>query len=318
MSTLPLVSVAIPAYNHAAFIEDCLASVCAQSYPELELVLIDDGSTDDTFERAQRFLARHSDRFKRLVLERRENQGVSANSNACIEACQGEWVHLLGSDDVLYPNKIERIQQSIIEWDDKNLALVHADCDYIGESGDTVTRSKMRSRPKPGPDATAYRWLFLGEHYIFNPTITLHRSTFLAFGGFDKTLPLEDLDCWLRLATQCTIARVPEVLAGYRKHPGNSSRKRLKMLAAQFHTYAKFLRTHGPLIDDESLRRHFRQNVWRFWRRIRKTSAWRLPSVVLAVLHSYRKTPGPVDYSHLGDILLKAVPYGGEISPSAN
>ena len=87
MTTLPLVSIAIPAYNHASFIEDCLASVCAQTYPELELVLIDDGSTDNTFEIAKSFLEQHRSRFLRIVLECRQNQGVSANSNACIEAC---------------------------------------------------------------------------------------------------------------------------------------------------------------------------------------------------------------------------------------
>ena len=74
--TLPLVSIAIPAYKHAAFIEECLASVCAQTYPELELVLIDDGSPDDTFAIAQRYLEAHGKRFRRIVLERRENDGT--------------------------------------------------------------------------------------------------------------------------------------------------------------------------------------------------------------------------------------------------
>lgn len=178
MMTPQLVSIAIPTYNHAAFIEACLASVCAQTYPELELILIDDGSTDDTFELAQRFLEPNRKRFRRVVLERHENQGVSANSNACIQACQGDWVHLLGSDDLLYPNKVERIQQSIQDWNCPNLALVHADCNYIGEDGSIVTRAKQKSRPDPGPDAQAYRWLFLGEHYIFNPTIALRREIF--------------------------------------------------------------------------------------------------------------------------------------------
>ncbi|MBK8524399.1 MAG: glycosyltransferase family 2 protein [Betaproteobacteria bacterium] len=73
--TLPLVSIAIPAYRHARYIETCLASVCAQTYPELELVLIDDGSPDDTFEVAKRFLDAHRDRFRHIVLERRENRG---------------------------------------------------------------------------------------------------------------------------------------------------------------------------------------------------------------------------------------------------
>ncbi|MDQ5882353.1 MAG: alpha,3-rhamnosyltransferase [Pseudomonadota bacterium] len=122
--TLPLVSIAIPAYRHARYIETCLASVCAQTYPELELVLIDDGSPDGTFEVAKRFLDAHRDRFRRIVLERRETRGVSANSNACIEACSGEWVHLLGSDDRLYPEKVARIQAAIDEWNLPDLGCV--------------------------------------------------------------------------------------------------------------------------------------------------------------------------------------------------
>ena len=301
-----LVSIAIPAFNHAQFIEACLASVCAQTYPELELVLIDDGSTDGTFEIAQRFLAPHQERFRRIVLEKRENQGVSANSNACIEACQGEWVHLLGSDDVLYPNKIERIQQSIADWNCPNLGLVHADCDYIGEDGKPVVRSRQKSRPPPGPDFKAYRWLFVGEHYIFNPTIALHRQTFLALDGFDRSLPLEDLDCWLRLSISSAIARVPEVLASYRKHPGNSSRKRLKMLSALFDTYAKFLATHPGLLDDQDICQNFRLNVWRFWKRTRGKNPWAIFAVVVALLKSRWNTPNAKDFKYFAIALNKA------------
>ena len=151
--TQPLVSVAIPAYNHAAYIEACLASVCAQSYPELELVLIDDGSQDDTLEVARRFLEPRRARFRRIVLERQENQGVSATSNAVIAASRGEWVHLLGSDDVLRPEKVERIQQAIAEWNCPDLALVHADADYIDQHGLLLKRQPRRSRPPPGRSA---------------------------------------------------------------------------------------------------------------------------------------------------------------------
>ena len=304
--TLPLVSVAIPAYNHSAFIEACLYSVCAQTYPELELVLIDDGSTDNTFEIARRFLETHPDRFRRVILERVENRGVSANSNACIETCRGEWVHLLGSDDVLHPDKVTHIQKSIDEWQHPNLAVVHADVNYIDEYGHPVTRSRERPRPPPGPEHQAYRWLFLEKHFIFNPTLTLHRKTFLSAGGFDRNLPLEDLDCWLRLSVNHAFARVPEILASYRKHPGNTSRKRLKMLGALFNTYAKFLATNQKLIATDDIRHQFRRNVWRFWRRLWKKKPWLYPVVIGAIWQSHVRTPNADDYRSFGGILDKA------------
>ncbi|MBI2307249.1 MAG: glycosyltransferase [Rhodocyclales bacterium] len=303
--TLPLVSIAIPAYRHAKYIETCLASVCAQTYPELELVLIDDGSPDDTFEVASRFLDAHRDRFRRIVLERRENRGVSANSNACIEACSGEWVHLLGSDDRLYPEKVARIQAAIAEWSVPDLALVHTDTDTIDADGMVRPVRRTDRHAPPGPDHAAYRWLF-HHNLISNPSIALRRDAFLAIGGFDPTLPLEDIDCWLRLSARYAIGRVPEVLASYRKHPGNSLRQRQKMLGAFFVTYAKFIEANPGLIPDTELRRHFRWYLRRFWNRIRGREPSRLPLFAGALLGSYFRTPRAADYRRFGEILLKA------------
>ena len=306
MTTPALVSIAIPAYNHAIFIEDCLASVCAQTYPELELVLIDDGSTDKTFEIAQRFLTPYQNRFRRIHLEKRKNQGVSANSNACIEACRGEWVHLLGSDDVLHPNKVEHTQCAIAEWNDPKLALAHADCAYIGEDGQPVHRSRQKPRPPAGPDLHASRWLFLGEHYIHNPTVTLRRDAFLNIGGFDCNLPLEDLDCWLRLSVEHSIGRVPETLAYYRKHPGNSLRQRVRMLSALFKTYGKFLEKNQGLLSNQTVRNHFRQNVWRFWKRVRKTHPEMLIPATSALIQSLLRTPQAGDYLRFAELLERS------------
>lgn len=301
--TFPLVSVAIPAYRHAAFIESCLESVCAQTYPELELVLIDDGSPDDTFAIASRFLESHRSRFRRIVLETRENRGVSANSNACIEACQGEWVHLLGSDDMLYPEKIARIQSAIDTWQLPDLALVHTDTGTINTKGEThISRHKARKAP-PGPDHAAYRWLF-HHNLISNPSIALHRERFIAIGGFDPALPLEDIDCWLRLSTRYAIARIPEVLACYRKHPGNSLRQRQKMLGAFFCTHAKFIAENPGLIPEAELRQHYRRYVRRFWSRIRGKQPYRLPQFLAAMLGTYFRTPRADDYQRFGRILL--------------
>jgi len=302
---VPLVSVAIPAYNHSKFIEACLASVCAQTYPELELILIDDGSTDNTFGIAQRFLDAHGARFRRIVLERRANQGVSANSNACIEACHGEWVHLLGSDDIIYPRKIEQIQRAISEWKAPDLALVHADVDLIDENGERVTRKNQKDRPTPGPQRDAFQDLFLEKYFIFNPTVTLHRQSFLTIGGFDRNLPLEDVDCWLRLAVRHSIGRVPETLASYRKHPGNTSRQRIKMLGAQFITSAKFLAENPGAIPDNEIRSHFRLKMKRFWRRTRRYNPWLGLGIISSVLKSYRRTPQPDDFSRFADVLKK-------------
>lgn len=311
--TPPLVSVAIPAYNHAAFIEDCLASVCAQTYPELELILIDDGSRDDTYGVAKRYLEQHGGRFRRIVLERQENQGVCATSNAVIRAAQGEWVHLLGSDDRLHPQAVARIQQAIAEWNCPELALVHADIDMIDAAGRPVAGTRLRKdRPPPGIDREAWRWLFFNRQYIFNPTVALRREAILAIGGFDPRLALEDLDCWLRLSLRYPIARVPEVLASYRKHSGNTSRRRLMMLGALLRTYGKFLEEAGQRLGPDELRRHFRGNLKQVWRRFRAHRPTGLPAVARAWLGSYLGTPNARDYQRLADRVDRLAQAGGQ------
>jgi len=304
--TEALVSIAIPAYRHAQYIETCLASVCAQTYPALELVLIDDGSPDDTFEVAQRFLETRRDRFRRVVLERRENRGVCANSNACIEACQGEWVHLLGSDDRLYPEKVAHIQAAIAAWNVPELALVHTDTDTLDAEGNIRPVRRPDLLAPPGPDHAAYRWLF-HRNLISNPSLAIRREAFLAIGGFDPSLPLEDIDCWLRLAARYPIARLPETLASYRKHPGNSLRQRRKMLGAFLLTYAKFLEQHSGLIPENEIRRHFRRNVRRFWKRLGDERNTHLPAVAAAMGRSLFITPQAEDYRRFGEILLAPI-----------
>ena len=300
----PLVSIAIPAYNHATFIEDCLASVCEQTYPELELILIDDGSTDATYEIAEKYLATRRDRFRRVVLQRQPNQGVCATSNAVITAAQGEWVHLLGSDDMLYPNAVERTQQAIREWNCPELALVHADIDMVDATGQAIEGTRLRrDRPPPGIDREAWHWLFRNRQYIFNPTVALRREAILSIDGFDRHLALEDLDCWLRLSLRYPIARVPEVLARYRKHAGNTSRRRLMMLGALLRTYGNFVEVAGDRLGTTEIREHFRRNLKQVWRRFRANRPAWLFSVAGAWMGSYLRSPDARDYYRFGELL---------------
>lgn len=281
--TFPLVSVAIPAYNHARYIEACISSICAQTYPELELVVLDDGSSDETYALAECFVAKHKGRFRRVLVETQDNQGVSATSNACIEKCTGEWVHLLGSDDVIYPDKIMAEQRAIAEWGNPLLALVYADVDYLDEHGHVLRTQRQDKRPRPGVDVHAYTWLCEGNA-IPNPTVALRRQAFIDAGGFDSSLRLEDWDCWLRLAARFPIARVPAVLGGYRYHPTNSSKRQGMMMEAVLLTFAKFLEAYPELVREDQRRHVYRKNLRQIWRWARKSSA---NISVLELIHAF-------------------------------
>ena len=239
--TVPLVSIAIPAYRHARYIETCLASVCAQTYPELELVLIDDGSPDDTFEIAQRFLADHGAFPPRRSRASRESW----------RQCQFQCLHRsqpgrmgasarLGRSPV--SGKVARIQSAIAGWNCPELALVHTDTDTIDADGVIRPVRRPGLHADAGVDRAAYRWLF-HRNLISNPSIALRREAFLAIGGFDPALPLEDIDCWLRLSARYAIARLPETLASYRKHQAIHCAREGRC-SVFFLTYAKFIDLH--------------------------------------------------------------------------
>ncbi|NOT17415.1 MAG: glycosyltransferase [Sulfuriferula sp.] len=300
-----LISVAIPAYNHARYIQLCLQSVVNQTYQNLELVIIDDGSTDNTAAIIARFLNEHAHRFQRVVFETQNNLGVSATSNKAISLCTGEWVHLLGSDDVIYPNKIAQQFAAITTWADPNLALVYADANYIDENNTTLPKVQ-KNRPQAGVVDSAYSQLFL-QNPITNPTITLKRSAFLAIGGFDETLKLEDWDCWLRLSVHYSIARVPEVLASYRYHPHNTSRNQQLMLEAMLRTFAKFLDNHNELISTQIKKQSFRENLHRLYRWSRKNQPTLLWLILKDALLSPFHTPEARDYRYYAERLAKAV-----------
>lgn len=291
MNCPPLVSVAVPAYNHASFLPACLESVRNQTYPRLELVIVDDGSIDDTRAVAERFAATHAGRFERLAILHQPNQGVSAASNRAIAACQGEWVHLLGSDDLLYPDKILRQQQAINAWREPRLALIYSDVDFIDAEG-RVRSSATRNRPPPGPDFQAYLWL-IRYNDIANPTVALRREAFLAMGGFDEGLRLEDLDGWLRLSVHHAIARIPGVLAGYRRHDGNASQRQLMMFEANWDTLGKFAEQHGELIPPALWRACLRRRLRSFLRWARKNAPSLIPMILSDVLLSLVRTPKP-------------------------
>lgn len=304
--TKSLVSVAVPAYNHEKFITACLTSIYQQTYPHIELIIIDDGSTDNTFEVAKQFLYQHSDRFSNYLLLRQKNQGVSATSNAVVAAAKGEWVHLIGSDDILYPNIVARTQEAIEQWSCPEIGLIHADIDLIDDSGNIIAgRRLLRKRPPPGIDKEAWRWLFFNEQYIFNPTVALRREHFLAMGGFDASLPLEDLDLWLRLSTRFAIARIPEVLAGYRRHPGNTSRKKLLMLGALFKTYGNFISEHANHFSDKQIKYHYQKHLKYLWHRLRKSHPKKLGIPIVAILNMLNKTPTADDYYNISDRINK-------------
>ena len=198
-----LVSVVIPAYNSEATLARSIESALRQSYRPLEILVVDDCSTDGTSRIAEGFAARGV----RLVRLERQS-GASGARNAGIEAADGDLVAFLDSDDEWLPSKIEK--QVALFATDERITLVSCAANVISSSGRDLGDIYGGHRPTTGPDA----WkALLATNFIATPTVLARRRQLLEAGSFDPRLKIgEDQDMWIRLAMRGNVAYISEVL----------------------------------------------------------------------------------------------------------
>jgi glycosyltransferase involved in cell wall biosynthesis len=204
------ISVIIPAYNYARYLAEAIDSVLAQTYPVLEVIVVDDGSTDDT----PGVLAAYANRIRAI---RQQNLGVSAARNTGISAARGEYVAFLDADDVWQPSKLDA---QMARFDaDPSLGLVHCGAESFDDKGKTIHfwRDGMQGR-------VAINILRL-EPVIAAPSsnIVVPRRVAEEIGGFDTRMSgSEDWDFAYRVAARYEIGFTPEPLVRYRIHGGGS------------------------------------------------------------------------------------------------
>jgi len=208
----PLVSVVIPTLDRCAFTAEAVASVLDQTVSDLELVVVDDGSTDGTAAHLERSFS-----DPRLQILRQENRGVSAARNRGARATRGPWLAFLDSDDLWLPAKLER-QLDLLRPPEPAPAC------YTEE----VWHRRGRWANPRKVHAKHDGWIF--PHCvplcIVSPSsVLLRREVFDELGGFDESLPAcEDYELWLRLAARYPVRLLPERLIVKRNgHPGQLS-----------------------------------------------------------------------------------------------
>ncbi|XAZ21032.1 glycosyltransferase family 2 protein (plasmid) [Sinorhizobium sp. B11] len=224
-STQPLVSVVIPAFNASRYIERTLRSAMAQTYAALEIIVVDDGSTDNTAKLVEQIAMTDS----RIRLLSTPNHGVAAARNTGIDASSGRYVAFLDADDLWHSTKIEKQVDALIRLSPRWAAvyvlhyIIDQDDEIIGLGGSKIARGYIYAR-------------HLNFKYVGNGSALLvRRDAALEIGGFDSSYAAEDiggcedLDFELRLAARYCMEVVPERLVGYRKYPGNMSSNHARM-----------------------------------------------------------------------------------------
>ena len=213
----PRISVLIPAYNHEAFITECLDSVLASGGELLEILVHDDGSRDATHARAVAW-AQARKGAPTVRVSTGPNQGPTRVLNDLLEAAGGEYVVALASDDRLTPGGLSALAAVL----DDGAGAAFGEARVIDAAGieqrTTFTPDKVRA----GMRRDLVRELIM-NWAIAGPVLMVRRSVLERVGGWDITLRVEDWDLYLRLAATDTLRHVDTVVADYRVHSSNAS-----------------------------------------------------------------------------------------------
>lgn len=211
----PLVSVVIPTYNCARYLPYALDSVFNQTYPHYEIIVVDDGSTDET----ARVLQAYGDRLRPM---HQPNQGVAMARNNGIEQARGEWIAFLDADDVLLPHKLQA--QLAVAAENPTLGLIHSGWHRVNAQGEVM----MTVEPwHQIPQLTLESWLRWKP--VLPSAMLFKRSWLNRAGGFDPRFPpAEDTELVLRLARLgCAADWLKQVTVCYRQHDQSAMHKGL-------------------------------------------------------------------------------------------
>lgn len=215
------VSIVIPVYNAEKYLEECIESALNQTYPDIEVIAVNDGSTDNSLG----ILKKYEGKIKIIS---KENGGVASALNAGINAMTGEWFKWLSADDALYPTAVEELISEAKKIEDKKHTILYSHFDFIDSEGKLVDHA---IEPNYNDlDSFDFNVILL-DHLVGNGTTSLvHKSTIDDYGMFKEKIDFEDYELWLRycILHNSRLLLVPKTLAKYRIHEGQLTKEKLK------------------------------------------------------------------------------------------
>lgn len=218
----PLVTIVALCHNHARFLPEALDSIRAQTYPHLEVLLVDNGSTDASPAILREYAAANP--TWQLTLHP-QNLGLCAAFNQAYRRSRGAFLIDFATDDVLLPQRVAQ-QVAAFQRLPATYGVVYSDAELIDEQSCLLRyhyrRTRQGLRPRP---ASGYVFVeVLARYFISTPTMMMRRATLDALQGYDETLYYEDFDFWVRAARDWQFYFLDEVTTRKRKHPQAMSR----------------------------------------------------------------------------------------------
>ncbi|WP_299238823.1 glycosyltransferase family 2 protein [Sulfurihydrogenibium sp.] len=248
---LPLVTICIPAYNHERYVGQTIQSVIDQTYENIELIIINDGSKDKTNEVIRKYIPECEKRFVRFEYRNRENKGLSATLNEAVDWAKGKYFSPIASDDVLLKDKISVLVDKLESLDD-SYAAAFGNAIFIDENGKEIYLDPITLTPTSKEKGfnlfldfhTSYRDFDYKDPNLFGSYKTLLAGNYLPamsciiklenireVGAWTEGNTLEDWEMWLKLSKKYKFAYVDKPVALYRWHATNS----VKVMAKKTH-----------------------------------------------------------------------------------
>lgn len=223
----PLVTVICIAYNHAGFVQEALDSVITQSYKPIELLIVDDGSTDGTVEVIHQWMTDHAPcRFFPLST----TGGNCKAFNTAFRHATGTYIIDLSADDVLLPSRVQRGVALLESRPD--VGVQFSDAELMDAEGRQLGLHSDRFPHHSIPQGKVFRDI-LSRYFINSPTMMIRKSLLDTLGGYDETLAYEDFDFWVRSSPLTNYAYIPEVLVRRRVVPSSMGKQQYRRSSKQ-------------------------------------------------------------------------------------
>ncbi len=260
MNTNPLVSVICVSYNHGRFVREAIQSVFDQSYKNIELIVVDDGSSDDSVEVIRSMDVR--------LIDLKKNRGYCSAFNEAWKVCKGDFIIDLAADDVLQPDRVKIGAEEFAKYDE-SYGVQFGDVLYMNERSFIKNRHSDRF-PNP-PQGFIYTEL-IKKYFISAASMMSRRSVLTMLNGYDETLAYEDFDFWIRSSRHFKYFYTPQVLVHKRIVKGSMSENQFKKESPQqISTYKvceKIKTLNRSPQEDEALKQRvwyeIRQSILRF------------------------------------------------------
>jgi len=237
----PLVSIVIPCYNHENYVQESIQSVIEQDYDNIELIIIDDGSSDNSVTKIEEMISACQQRFKRFEFRYRPNKGLCATLNEALEWCEGEFYSALASDDIILSHKV-RVQVDHLNANESCVA-VFGKANLINENSSVVGQNNNKA------GKLFFKDIMLVKSSVCAPTQMIRLDKLKATGGYQKDFYIEDFYMWLKLTENGEyLENISDMLAKYRRHDSNISSELNKMhlgrveIINQYKTHALYNR----------------------------------------------------------------------------